>query len=132
MTYYEITQFNNLQKQVEENRKTLVVLSQKEVVALEEAQLSERKYTTHIKIAAKKEAVEEDKVNCYECKYRDKVTGSAHSRCMHPEAGMDQASAYFMDITAAHHGVKNGWFSWPFNFDPVWLESCNGFTEKGV
>jgi hypothetical protein len=28
------------------------------------------------------------------------------------------------------HGIKNGWFAWPFNFDPVWLESCNGFEEK--
>lgn len=32
-------------------------------------------------------------------------------------------------ITANPHGVKNGWFSWPFNFDPVWLESCSGFER---
>ncbi len=25
------------------------------------------------------------------------------------------------------HAVRNGWFFWPFNFDPVWLDECGGF-----
>lgn len=25
-------------------------------------------------------------------------------------------------------GIRRGWFNWPFNFDPVWLEECEGFT----
>ena len=27
-------------------------------------------------------------------------------------------------------GIRNGWFNWPFNFDPTWLQSCDGFTPK--
>jgi hypothetical protein len=35
-----------------------------------------------------------------------------------------------LNIRGHPHGVVQGWFLWPFNFDPVWLESCNGFTPK--
>lgn len=28
------------------------------------------------------------------------------------------------------HGIKKGWFMHPLNFDPVWLEECNGFKAK--
>lgn len=28
------------------------------------------------------------------------------------------------------HGIKNGWFNWPWNFDPTWLETCDGFEAK--
>jgi len=24
------------------------------------------------------------------------------------------------------------WFIWPVNFDPVWLENCDGFEPKEV
>jgi hypothetical protein len=23
-----------------------------------------------------------------------------------------------------------GWFVWPLNFDPVWLENCDGFSDN--
>jgi hypothetical protein len=35
-----------------------------------------------------------------------------------------------LGVTGNAHGIKNGWFCWPFNFDPIWLESCNGFTPR--
>ena len=28
------------------------------------------------------------------------------------------------------HGVRSGWFIWPINFDPVWLEECTLFETK--
>jgi hypothetical protein len=28
------------------------------------------------------------------------------------------------------HGIRNGWFNHPFNFDPTWLEECSGFKNK--
>ena len=34
------------------------------------------------------------------------------------------------DIRGSEHGRKNGWFHWPFNFDPIWLEACKGYTGK--
>src|SRR5688572_21156552 len=96
------------------------------------------------------------KPNCYECIHRGEVPGSAHSSCRHPAtqpvhadplmrfAGLigkrggpqlmamapnaaDDA-ARRLDIRANFHGIRNGWFVWPMNFDPTWLEQCTGFT----
>jgi len=93
------------------------------------------------------------KANCYECKYRGDVPGSAHSCCNHPslkavrdKPGMEVAAIFasvgrlppfFVDnpelnIKANPHGVKHGWFNFPFNFDPIWLENCDGFEKKEV
>jgi hypothetical protein len=93
-----------------------------------------------------------DKPNCWECKHRGSVTGSAHIRCNHPEAAkgsspMSEVMGIFasvgrvapvingyaaskMGVSGNLHGIMHGWFNWPFNFDPVWLESCNGFEPK--
>ena len=38
-----------------------------------------------------------------------------------------------LKIKANAHGVEKGWFHFPFNFDPIWLDNCEGFeqvTEK--
>lgn len=88
------------------------------------------------------------KPNCYNCIYRRNIPGDAHSICRHPEAhtGVNAIDALFdffmqskgdksksrekLNIKGNPHGIKSGWFVWPVNFDPVWLESCNGFTEK--
>ncbi len=88
------------------------------------------------------------KPNCYECEYRHSVPGDAHSCCKHPSLGdidgnpLAQMLGIFasvgrvppmqvgvdkLGIKANYHGIKNGWFNFPFNFDPVWLEECNGF-----
>jgi len=89
------------------------------------------------------------KPNCYDCVYRKGLSGSAHSKCNHPSNKeiMSDPLAEIMGIFASvgripamdipnnlnvkgkPHGIKMGWFSWPFNFDPVWLESCDGFKE---
>ena len=76
---------------------------------------------------------------CYKCKYRGSVPGDAHSCCKYPgtETGMlDLFSKKNADlrkklnIKGNAHGIKMGWFMWPINFDPVWLENCDGFAEK--
>lgn len=92
------------------------------------------------------------KPGCYECKYRGEVPGDAHSCCRHPQSGLEgnplvamfalMASARKQPIPFIEHaaklgikananGIQRGWFNWPFNFDPVWLEACEGFTQKG-
>jgi hypothetical protein len=46
--------------------------------------------------------------------------GSCHSSCGNKKA-----------IVKGHlHGIKKGWFSWPNNYDPVWLLECDGFDES--
>lgn len=91
------------------------------------------------------------KPDCYTCKWRDDVPGSAHSSCHHPllseatknllsealailasvgrvppiQAGIDK-----LRIQANYHGIKHGWFNFPWNFDPLWLENCDGWEER--
>lgn len=87
------------------------------------------------------------KPNCHDCKHRRRSMLGAHSACAHPKSGLNQDDgmgglcgvarmmlgldgppAYReLGITGHPHGVFNGWFSWPADFDPCWLLSCNGF-----
>jgi len=89
-----------------------------------------------------------NKPNCYKCKYRESVPGSAHSSCIHPANKRDDPANEIMGMFASvgrvapvkgettlnvkgdPHGIKSGWFNFPYNFDPCWLEECDGFTEK--
>lgn len=91
------------------------------------------------------------KPDCYKCKYIGEVPGSAHHSCHHPESGLETAAplvkmmAIFasvgrvppiigktdkLNVKGSAHGISHGWFNHPFNFDPTWLEECDGFTEK--
>lgn len=66
--------------------------------------------------------------NCYECVYREEVPGSCHSSC---NKGMESIFGNdTINVTGNEHGIKKGWFYFPFNFDPVWLESCDGFESR--
>lgn len=74
----------------------------------------------------------EPKPNCYQCVHRGSVPGSCHSSCRHPQASL---TAFFigenpLGVTANAHGIRKGWFVWPMDFDPVWLETCSGFEVK--
>ncbi len=57
------------------------------------------------------------KPDCYTCKHRQSLPGDCHSACANGAAR----------VKGKEHGIKHGWFFWPFNFDPIWLESCNGY-----
>lgn len=86
------------------------------------------------------------KPNCYDCVHRRTIPGDAHSRCVHPAigpqdsnefgamvqmmAGHFRKAATDLHVTGHPHGVRSGWFMWPANFDPTWLQSCDGFTAK--
>jgi len=93
-----------------------------------------------------------EKPDCYKCRHRRDLPGDRHSRCAHPKAGGEAtdpfgemmamfasvgrgasvigAGAIELGIKASPHGMINGWFNWPFNFDPVWLEGCDGFERR--
>jgi len=57
---------------------------------------------------------------CLTCVHRRDVPGSAHSRC-------NNVSAI---VKGDEHGIKKGWFTWPLDFDPVWLISCDGYSDN--
>lgn len=90
------------------------------------------------------------KTDCYKCEYRGNIPGDAHSCCNHPKnkeilenplakimailGGVGRVSPIKhetgLKVVGNPHGIRNGWFNWPLNFDPSWLEECNGFKEK--
>jgi hypothetical protein len=59
---------------------------------------------------------------CYSCKYRRPVSGDTHSACAY--------SFWGANVTADPHGISNGWFIYPWNFDPIWLRTCDGYETK--
>jgi hypothetical protein len=88
--------------------------------------------------------MENKKPNCYGCKFRGTVPGSAHSRCnLISSTVSDETKKFELEIMLATHqiqltngntgeplvsmnemGIRGGWASWPLDFDPVWLEVC--------
>lgn len=79
------------------------------------------------------------KANCYDCIYRGSVPGDTHSCCKFPgnKTGLfdflnetNTENMNKLHIQATQYGVLIGWFIWPINFDPVWIENCDGFTPK--
>jgi len=61
-----------------------------------------------------------DAPNCYECIHRLPILGDAHSRCNNHGA----------KVTGNPTGIRRGWFIWPLNYDPTWLESCDAFSDN--
>lgn len=94
------------------------------------------------------------KPDCYQCKHRRELVRDTHSKCLHPSTGSREQNEFGdlvatiqalvpeggdepiakaakeLGIKANAHGVKQGWFMWPANFDPMWLVACNGFEPK--
>jgi hypothetical protein len=57
---------------------------------------------------------------CFKCKHKRSIPGDCHIECANKQA----------KVVGHEIGKKKGWFFWPFNFDPVWLVSCDGFEPK--
>ena len=57
---------------------------------------------------------------CYSCKHKRSVPGNAHIKCVKPNT----------DMRGNQHGIKNGWFIYPFLFDPAWKEvMCKNYES---
>lgn len=55
---------------------------------------------------------------CWRCKYKRGIPGDAHIRCTNPDP----------EVEGYPHGIKNGWFTYPSYFDPIWkIKDCNNF-----
>jgi len=57
---------------------------------------------------------------CYNCKYQVSIPRDCHLSCRNS----------FALVRGSDHGISNGWFFHPYNFDPVWLEYCDGFEKE--
>jgi len=82
------------------------------------------------------------KSNCYSCKHRGEIAGSAHSKCNLLTGGPapDSALAVFASAIALGnvtikgvkinpHGFNNGWANWPLDFDPIWISECTFHSQ---
>lgn len=58
---------------------------------------------------------------CYTCVHRRTIPGDCHSSCAAPNGTI---------VKGDTHGVKSGWFMYPYNFDPIWLMECNSYLLK--
>lgn len=57
---------------------------------------------------------------CYSCTHKKEVPGNCHIKCNKPDKNMVGDS----------HGIKNGWFYYPFLFDPVWKKKlCENYQN---
>jgi hypothetical protein len=86
-------------------------------------------------------------MNCYKCKFRGGVIGSAHSSCsVIRQAYPEKGSLLELALAGGHikmgdsegnplveidqWGIVNGWGTWPIDFDPVWIKNCKFFSVK--
>jgi hypothetical protein len=60
-------------------------------------------------------------MECKKCKFKKSIPGDAHISC-----SRTRTQVYNVN----QHGVSNGWFMFPFNFDPIWAEGCDGFVPQ--
>lgn len=72
-----------------------------------------------------------NKTNCCECKHSgsNSTMNSAHIHCsFFWRAGHNSKSEHPEGV---EHGVKNGWYDFPYNYDPIWMkEDCPQFSPK--
>lgn len=60
---------------------------------------------------------------CWHCQHKRKVPGNYHIECVKPDA----------EMTGHEHGIKEGWFMYPFLFDPTWKTSmCNNYETNSA
>lgn len=60
--------------------------------------------------------------NCHTCKYARAVPGNCHIACANPDPS----------VRGDPHGVRNGWFIYPWLFDPSWMVTeCRHYLPKG-
>ena len=58
---------------------------------------------------------------CYRCRYMRPIPGECHISCINPYPRME----------GDPHGIKNGWFFYPFLFDPTWKRTrCPNFQPN--
>jgi len=63
------------------------------------------------------------KTQCSKCVNRGTVPGNCHIACKDPDPNMK----------GDPHGIRNGWFFYPFLFDPIWrTKECANYKPKEV
>ena len=85
------------------------------------------------------------------CVHEEDLPYNSHIKCVHPkvmekigeilgesisalagDGDIEVLPALMKEMGVKGHptGIRNSWFLWPVNFDPVWLVSCDCFEER--
>ena len=60
---------------------------------------------------------------CFECQNKRFIPGDCHISYADPDP----------EMTGSEHGIRHGWFFYPYNFDPIWrTKSCSNFKREEV
>ena len=74
------------------------------------------------------------KTDCYECKHRrDTPPNSRHSSCDFYWRNKKSLKQERLELISnvRPYAVESGWFEFPFDYDPVWIEfGCKRFEPK--
>lgn len=63
---------------------------------------------------------------CNDCIHKKDIPGDAHIQC-----DFDWSDSDLQKPEGDEHGVKNGWFMFPYNYDPTWgPDDCEAFESK--
>jgi hypothetical protein len=63
---------------------------------------------------------------CHQCAYKSNVPGNTHIQCRY-----NWSKSEYNPPKANPHGVKNGWYTFPLEFDPIWQkEDCKAFNSE--
>jgi len=55
---------------------------------------------------------------CHKCEHKVELPYNTHIQCIKPDPKMKGEA----------HGIVNGWFFYPVNFDPIWAtKDCENF-----
>jgi len=58
---------------------------------------------------------------CNKCENKRTIPGDCHISCAIPDP----------EMKGNEHGIRHGWFYYPFNFDPVWgTRACQNYKER--
>lgn len=69
--------------------------------------------------------------NCHKCIHSrsNMHVNSAHIQCVFYWANYKKKK--YLHPKGSEHAIKNGWWDFPYDYDPIWMEEdCPNFTEK--
>jgi hypothetical protein len=66
---------------------------------------------------------------CRTCVYRQTLSGTHHLGCSKSMLNPGVITAL---VQINDHSFNNGWASWPFDFDPIWIDSCDSHLQKEI
>ena len=72
------------------------------------------------------------KKNCSTCKHRNEIAYSHRIACEYFSKNLHKLNeSPLKNGNVPEYAKENGWFNFPSDFDPLWVDSnCSGHSEK--